>query len=130
MRLVTTPRPPGQSSIEHEPEIAIPDPKEWGALVRRARTDRKLTQAQLADAIGVEQAMISYLETGQLGSSKAVMPLVRTLGVPPPKQYFADEDEQRWVDAGRVLRRVNDAAFRGLLVAAEQMIANSEQKEH
>lgn len=130
MTVVSTPRPPGQSSIEDEPEISIPNAEEWGALVRRARKDAKLNQQDLATAIGVEQAMISYIETGQLGSSKAVMPLVRELKIPPPTQFFADEEEQRWVEAGRVLRRVNEAGFRGLLVAAEQMIAGSEPKQH
>jgi transcriptional regulator with XRE-family HTH domain len=130
MVAVSTARPPGQSTIEDEPEIAIPNPEEWGALVRRARGDCKLTQTQLADEIGVAQAMIVYLEQGKLGSSKAVMPIVRRLGVPPPKQYFSDAEEERWVEAGRVLRRINEPAFRGLLAAAEQMIAAAEPQEH
>lgn len=121
-------RPPGQSSIENEPDLPIN--KEWGSLVRRARNDAGMTQAQLALRIGVEQGLISYIENGQVGSSRAVMPLVRELQIPPPKQYFADEEEERWVNAGRVLRRINEPAFRGLLTAAEQMIANSEPKEH
>jgi transcriptional regulator with XRE-family HTH domain len=122
------PRPPGQSSIEDEPEISFT--KDWGGLVKRARLEAKLKQHELADEIGVQQAMISYIENGEISSSKAVMPLVRRLEIPPPKQYFADEEEERWVEAGRVLRRVNEAGFRGLLVAAEQMIANSEPKQH
>ncbi len=124
----TKPRPPGQAAIASEPELSFT--KEWGALVRRARVDAHMTQRDVADKIGVEQGMISYIENGEVESSRAVMPLVRLLDIPPPKQYFADEEEERWVEVGRVLRRVNEAGFRGLLAAAELMIAGSEPKQH
>lgn len=122
------PRPPGQQSNVDQPEISFT--KEWGSLVRRARADAGLTQGELADRVGVEQAMISYIERGEVLSSKAVMPIVQELKIPPPRQYFEDELEERWVETGRVLRRVNEAGFRGLLAAAEQMILNSGPKEH
>lgn len=122
------PRPPGQSALGEYPEIYFS--KEWGNLVRRARNDRGLSQGELGDLIGVEQAMISYIETGKVNSSKAVVPLCEVLNIPRPKQYFDDELEERWVEVGRVLRRVNEAGLRGLLAAAEAMIVNAEPHDH
>ncbi len=37
----------------------------WGSVVRRARLERSLTQAQLAEISGVKQANISAIETGR-----------------------------------------------------------------
>lgn len=124
----TNPRPPGQGRLEDEPEVAFT--REWGALVRRARADAGLSQRDLAIEIGASQPQIAQVETFSISSSKLVMPLVRFLKVPPPSQYFEDELDQRWVESGRVLRRTNEAGFRGLLAAAEQMIAGAEPKEH
>lgn len=121
-------RPPGQSVIEDQPEI--PFTKEWGSLVRRARGDAGLSQGALAERAGISQPMVSYIESGSSGASKAVVPIVKVLGIPFPKQYFEDELEERWVELGRVLRRVNEAGFLGLLAAAEQMIAKNEPSEH
>lgn len=125
--------PPKHGDQQHDdpedyPELAF-EP-EWGSLVRRARMDRGMTQTELARKVGLEQAQISNIENGKVGSSKAVVPLVQLLHIPYPRQYFEDELDQRWVVAGRVLRRVNEAGLRGLLAAAEAMIANSEPPEH
>ncbi|MCH5153212.1 MAG: helix-turn-helix transcriptional regulator [Clostridiales bacterium] len=37
---------------------------EFGEILRELRTDKKLTQPQLAEAIGVSKSMISVWETG------------------------------------------------------------------
>ena len=37
---------------------------EFGEILRELRTDKKLTQPQLAEAIGVSKSMISMWETG------------------------------------------------------------------
>lgn len=45
----------------------MPDPPEsLGALLRRLRREQKLTQAELAEAIGVDESYISKIETGRL----------------------------------------------------------------
>ena len=41
-----------------------------GAIIRQARRDRGLTQAQLGDSIGRRQATISKLEKGDGGEQK------------------------------------------------------------
>ena len=40
--------------------------KKLGETIRRLRKDGKLTQAQLAEAIGVDESYISKIETGRL----------------------------------------------------------------
>jgi HTH-type transcriptional regulator / antitoxin HipB len=40
------------------------DPKQIGALVRRARKRRVLSQQQLGDNVGLRQETISLIETG------------------------------------------------------------------
>ena len=80
--------------------------------------------------VGCEQATISFIERHEIESTKAVVPLCAILEIPPPSQFVGDEMDKRWLDAGRVLRRVNEAGFRGLLTAAEQMIVGSAPSEH
>ena len=122
------PRPPGQNANEEHPEISFT--KEWGTLVRRARVGLKMTQEELGKKVDESQAIISYIESGKIGSSKAVVPLVEFLGIPPPRHFAGDELDERWLDAGRILRRVNENGFLGLLAAAEQMIAGSDPDPH
>lgn len=119
-----SPRPPGQSSLDEYPEISFT--ADWGSLVRRKRVEMKLSQDELSDRVGCEQALLSMIENGRVLSSKAVVPLVRELDIPPPRQFLGDELDERWHDAGRVLRRVNLSVFKALLTSAEQAIAESE----
>jgi HTH-type transcriptional regulator/antitoxin HipB len=44
------------------------DPKQIGALVRRARKRRALSQQQLGDQVGLRQETISLIETGNPAS--------------------------------------------------------------
>jgi HTH-type transcriptional regulator/antitoxin HipB len=45
------------------------DARQLGAIIRRARRQRKLTQAQLGARMNVRQATVSTLEEGSTGSS-------------------------------------------------------------
>jgi HTH-type transcriptional regulator/antitoxin HipB len=45
------------------------DARQIGAITRRARRQRKLTQAQLGALMKVRQATVSVLEEGSTGSS-------------------------------------------------------------
>lgn len=107
--------------------------KEWADMVRRARAGKRWSQAELANRIGAEQALVSYIERYEVKSSRFVRRIAEELEIPLPRQYFDDELEARWVETGRVLRRINEAGFLGLLHGAEMMIANakgSEPDEH
>src|SRR5690348_3175135 len=112
-----TPRQPGQSPLDAYPELRF-DP-DWGSLVRRKRIDLGMSQQDLANAIGCDQPLISFIERGTIGSSRAVIPISDTLDIPVPSQFVGDELDRRWVEAGRVLRRLNEPGFQGLLLAAE-----------
>lgn len=47
--------------------MRIRNPRELGALIRQARTERRLSQTQLGKLVGVRQSKISELENGQSG---------------------------------------------------------------
>lgn len=53
--------------------------------MRRTRLDRKLTQAQLADVLGVSQEMVSMIESGTKPMPSELAPIV-----------------QRWMATGKV----------------------------
>ncbi|MGE0743284.1 MAG: helix-turn-helix domain-containing protein [Hyphomonadaceae bacterium] len=47
--------------------MRVRNPLELGALIRLARTDQGLSQAELGTMVGVRQAKISDIERGQTG---------------------------------------------------------------
>lgn len=118
--MTNQPQPPGQSDLSIYPEL--PFEKEWGQLVRRARVDQGFTQLDLAGKIGCEQAMISNIENWVVKSSRAVTPIVAVLNIPGPAQYFTDDLDRRWLEAGRLLRSSSEQTHAALLEAAESMV--------
>jgi transcriptional regulator with XRE-family HTH domain len=59
--------------------------RDWwrGTMLKTARTRRKLTQAKLAEKVGVHQVTIARLESGTRRPSMAMLQrLARVLGVP------------------------------------------------
>ena len=87
--------------------------------MRAARTAAGMSQTDLAALTGASQATISYIETYEIQSSNAVLPICRALKMSPPHVYYVDELERRWVEIGSDLRRMDPGAFNGLLLAAE-----------
>jgi transcriptional regulator with XRE-family HTH domain len=60
-------------------------PRDWwrGTMLKTARTRRKLTQAKLAEKLGVHQVTIARLESGTRRPSMAMLQrLAKALGVP------------------------------------------------
>lgn len=110
-------------------EREVPFQKEWADMVRRARVAKRWSQAELAGKANCQQALISYIEQYTVKSSTFVRAIADALEIPMPRAYFDDELEERWVNAGRVLRRINEAGFRGLLHGAEVMIAGAKTDE-
>jgi transcriptional regulator with XRE-family HTH domain len=96
------------------PELATN--AEWRSLMTRARKTYGFTQQQLADKLGVSQAIISKIESGETGSSKLVMPICETLSIPEPV-HLTDPDEREWMQLGRVLRARNPEQARAALKA-------------
>jgi phage repressor protein C with HTH and peptisase S24 domain len=59
------------------------DSKEIGAVIRAARERRDLSQAKLGAMIGVKQASIQAVETGDTARSKFLPEIARALQIPP-----------------------------------------------
>lgn len=60
--------------------MRVRNPRELGALIRQARTDRGLSQAELGALVGVRQAKISDIERGQTGVRiSLVLQIINTL---------------------------------------------------
>jgi transcriptional regulator with XRE-family HTH domain len=57
--------------------------KEFGRRLRKARLERMLTQAELAEAVGCGQSLISYYELGEVRSVpfETIERLAAVLGV-------------------------------------------------
>lgn len=104
---------------DEHPEMSTTD--HWRGVMQRARKAHGLTQAQLGARVGVSQNVISGLEDGRVSSSKAVLPICSELDIPPPYALITDYQDQRWVDAGRVLRSRAPQVFDTLLETAEKL---------
>jgi putative transcriptional regulator len=56
--------------------------KKWGAAVRQRRTELKISQAALAEAVGIAQQNISAIENGAYaGSTPTKIRIAKNLGV-------------------------------------------------
>lgn len=61
----------------------VMDSKEIGAKIKAARDARGLSQAQLGALIGVKQASIFSIESGETARSKFLPEIIRELGIAP-----------------------------------------------
>lgn len=84
-----------------------------------------MTQAELGGRVGTSQNMISNIESGQVTSSKFVLPICRTLSIPPP-MFFESEDQKAWSQLGHVLRHKNMKQFRRAMALVEAMVEDEE----
>ena len=101
------------------PEIATND--EWRGIMRRRRKDLKLTQAELGGRVGTSQNIVSMIESGEVSSSKFIVPICRFLKIPVPQNF--DSDEQKvWSELGHVLRNKNMKQYRRALALIEAMV--------
>lgn len=92
--------------------------------MERSRRAAKLTQRQLADKVRVSQNVISMIESGKVRQSKFILPICDVLKIPPPQVLFEDQVEQRWVEAGRRLRRLDPRVFEAQLEAVERLASS------
>lgn len=53
-----------------------------GEAIRKARKDRKLTQGQLGDLMGVQRAQVSRIESGHNLTVSTIIRAFKALGVP------------------------------------------------
>jgi transcriptional regulator with XRE-family HTH domain len=109
------------AQVAEFPELSTTE--HWRDLMERSRRAAKLTQRQLADKVHVSQNVISMIESGRIKQSKYILPICDELKIPPPHVLFEDEVEQRWVEAGRRLRKQDPRVFQAQLEAMERMVA-------
>ena len=56
-------------------------PQELGKMVKKARTELKLTQSQLAEKLKLRRPTISTIETGKESKTSTVLKILRELGI-------------------------------------------------
>jgi transcriptional regulator with XRE-family HTH domain len=112
--------------LREAPELATTE--YWRRLMRRARQDAELSQEQLAEKVGISQAMLSRIESGDVRSSKAVVLISERLGIPLPQFATGDEMDLRWQQAGSVLRRRDHSMFAQHLELVEAIVAKLSTK--
>jgi len=100
----------------------------WRGMMRRARQAKGLSQEALAAKAGISQAMLSRIESGEVRSSKAIVPICDELGIPLPQFVTGDQLDLRWQEAGMVLRRRSQIFFEQQLRLVETMIEELEKK--
>lgn len=102
-----------------DPRIGFDD--DWALALKKARKEEKLSQEQLADAIGTSQNSISLMESqgaDKVRASDDVLPACRRLGIPAP-QYFASELQKRWAAVGAEFEKNDRPGFESALVLIE-----------
>ncbi|WP_407426065.1 helix-turn-helix domain-containing protein [Treponema sp.] len=69
-------------------------PQLFGRNVKKYRNERKLTQEQLAERLGVSQKHLSIIETGiQFASAALIEKLCEELSVSPADLFGGSQDE-------------------------------------
>lgn len=112
--------------LREAPELATTE--YWRRLMKRARQDADLSQGQLAEKVGMSQAMLSRIESGDVRSSKAIVQISEKLGIPLPQFATGDELDLRWQQAGSVLRRRDHSMFSQHLELVEALVAKLSTK--
>lgn len=117
-------------SMPTQPDhLEIPFGPEFGERVVAGRHKEGYSQQRLAAEVGVSQAVISDIERGIARSSTVVRRICAVLRIPLPVNA-EDEQERRWIEAGRVLRSRRPNLFARQLAFVEEMIAEPPDPHH
>lgn len=68
-----------------------------GVRLKQARLKKKLTQEELAEAVGIKQQAVQRIEAGKVRSTSYVVQLARVLSVTPEWLALGEETEQNSV---------------------------------
>ena len=110
-------------SMASQPDhLEIPFGPDFGERVAAARGRDGYSQARLAAEVGVSQAVISDIERGIAKSSAVVRKICVLLRIPIPVNA-EDEQDRRWIEAGRVLRSRRPNLFARQLAFVEEILA-------
>lgn len=108
-----------ESDYAHSVLVAHPAKAEYGGMenLKRIRKDRGLTQVQLAEAAGCNQATISKMEKGDKNATlDMVERIAKVLKVEPWELFGIDDLRQRYLDA---LSRASEDKKRAVLLLLE-----------
>ena len=95
---------------------------------RKAYGGEGLTQKELGGRVGTSQAMISLIESGEVGSSEFILPICGVLGIPPP-MHFDSEDQKVWSQLGHVLRHKSMRKFQRAMALVASMVEDDDADE-
>jgi transcriptional regulator with XRE-family HTH domain len=98
----------------------MPTSPYWRGVMKTARKALRLTQGDLGELVGTSQPTISDIELGHIGGSGFVPAICMALQIPLPVIFVEDDFDQRWVEAGRVLRERSMTRFRNYLAIFEE----------
>jgi transcriptional regulator with XRE-family HTH domain len=102
--------------------LEIPFGPEFGDRVVEGRRKAGYSQQRLASEVGVSQAVISDIERGIARSSSVVRTICAVLQIPLPVNA-EDDQERRWIEAGRVLRARRPNLYARQLAFVEELVA-------
>lgn len=94
-------------------------------MVRRRK--EVMTQAELAMRVGTSQNMISNIESGNVTSSKFILPICRVLSIPPP-MFFESDEQKAWSQLGHVLRGKSMKKFKLAMALVESMVSDEDEE--
>lgn len=97
-----------------------------GQAIKKLRTERGMSQEQLADSIGMSVQGLSFLETGKRYPPKATIEkLCRAFGIPVSYMLMAAIEEQDIPEEKRVLYRALLEPLRNELLEVKDTDAES-----
>jgi ribosome-binding protein aMBF1 (putative translation factor) len=111
---------------DDRPELAIN--RQWREEVRRARNEAHLSQTRLGEMVDSDQTQISRIESGDIASSKLVMPICKVLGIDPP-EHFLDETARLWNRRMEIVRSSDSDVARAFLDAFGKMADALEEQQ-
>lgn len=94
----------------------------------KARKLKRLTQKQVGSRVGTSQAIVSMIESGEIESSRFILPICKLLGVAPP-QHHENEEQKQWSQLGHLLRTRNPRQFRRALALVESMLEEPDRAD-
>lgn len=102
-------------------------PGTLGAAIRKARTEKHISQEELAEKVGITPTHIKHIESEHRKPSIEVLyRIVRALNLSLDDLFFPEENDsqEEYRKAERLLRRCNAKQLRVLYATMEALLAD------